>query len=383
MTAKSEIVAPFFDPFPLKSLTLKNRIVMSPMTRTASPGGVPGPDVAEYYARRAAGGVGLVITEGVGLDCARSVDNPRIPVMFGEAALAGWKQVVDAVHNNGALIVPQLWHQGVMRDPLNSDRPDLDGYRPSGYWGTPKWTSSSDEFVARMQPMTAPMTDIEIAEVIDSYARAAKAAMEAGFDGIAIHGAHGYLIDSFFWADTNRRTDRYGEDTRARARFGVDVVEAIRAAIGEAPPIIFRFSQHKQQDYNARFADNPDELGIVLGALCDAGVDVFDVSSRRFTEPAFEGSELTVAGWARKLTGKPVMTVGGIGLNNWLQDTFKDRSETRSIDNLVKVRELFDQGMFDLIAVGRALISDPDWAHKVQNGEPFLPFDRSALQRLT
>jgi 2,4-dienoyl-CoA reductase-like NADH-dependent reductase (Old Yellow Enzyme family) len=373
---------PFFDPFDLKGLRLKNRVVMPPMTRTSSPNGVPGPDVARYYARRAAGEAGLIVTEGVGLDCPRSVDNPRIPVMFGEEALAGWRAVTDAVHAEGSYIFTQLWHQGGMREPLISNRPDLIGFRPSGRWGTPGATSSSPEFVTRMLPDTAPMTEGEIVDVIASYARAAKAAMSAGFDGVAIHGAHGYLIDTFFWADTNHRTDRYGGNVHRRAQFAVDIVRGIREAIGEAPPIMFRFSQHKQQDYNARFAETPEDLGITLNALIDAGVDVLDVSSRRFTEPAFPGSELTVAGWARRLTGATVMTVGGIGLNNWLQDTFKQRSETLAINNLDLVRDLFDKDMFDLIAVGRAMISDPQWAQKARTGEDFLPFDRSALQRL-
>ncbi len=375
-------VAPFFEPFALRGMTVPNRFVMAPMTRDFSPGGVPGADVAEYYRKRAAGGVGLITTEGVGIDYPSSADWTGIPHMYGDAALAGWKAVVDAVHAEGGVIVPQLWHQGPLRNALRSARPDLIGDRPSGLWGTPGLASYDDEYIARMAAPTRPMTEEEIADVIAAFARSAKNAIDVGFDGIAIHGAHGYLIDSFFWADTNRRTDRWGGSTRARAEFGVEIVKAVRAEIGEDKPIIFRFSQHKQQDYNARFAETPEELGVVLGALADAGVDLFDASIRRFTLPAFEGSDLTLPGWARKLTGKPSMTVGGIGLNNWLQDTFKGRGETLAINNLDEVRRLFDAGMFDMVAVGRALISDPEWVAKARVGAPFLPYDATSLGRL-
>jgi 2,4-dienoyl-CoA reductase-like NADH-dependent reductase (Old Yellow Enzyme family) len=376
------VAAPFFEPFRLRGMNLRNRIAMAPMTREFSPGGVPTAAVAEYYRRRAAGGVGLIVTEGTGIDIPVAVDGTSIPHLHGEAARAGWRAVVDAVHAEGAAIVPQLWHQGCLRDPARSSHPDQRGHRPSGLWGTPGVVSYDADYIERVSPPTDPMTDEDIADVIAAFADAARNAAEAGFDGVAIHGAHGYLIDSFLWRDTNQRTDRFNGDARARAQFGVEVVRAIRAAIGEDLPIIFRFSQHKQQDYKARFADSPEELGTILGALADAGVDLFDASSRRFDMPAFEGSDLNLAGWARKLTGKPSMVVGGIGLNNWVQDTFKGRGETQAVNNLDQVRRLFDRGMFDMIAVGRALLSDPAWAERARAGEPFVPYDPACLQHL-
>jgi len=372
-----------FQPLTLRSMTLANRFVMSPMTREHSPGGVPGADVADYYARRAAGGTGLIITEGVGIDHPYAVDTDRIPRMHGTDALAGWRAVTDAVRAAGGRIVPQLWHQGVLYGASPIARLDHPGQRPSGLWGTPGLTSYPDAYVQRALPATTPMTDEDIADVIAAYARSARHAADAGFDGIALHGAHGYLIDSFFWSDTNRRTDRYGGDARARAQFGVEVVRAIRQAIGELLPILFRFSQHKQQDYNACFADTPDELGIMLGLLADAGVDLFDASSRRFNRPAFEGSDRTLAGWARHLTGKPSMAVGGIGMNNWLQDTLKGRTATQSTNNLPEVLELFERGMFDLVGVGRALLNDAGWTGRVQRGESVLAYDAASLATLT
>jgi len=373
---------PLFQPLQLRGLTLANRIVMAPMTRNFSPGGVPGDDVAAYYRRRAAGGVGLIVTEGVGLDIPASVDSTRIPVMHGTEALAGWKKVVDAVHAEGGRIMPQLWHQGVFFDPTIAADPTTVAQSPSGYWGTPGNTSTTAEQIAKLRVTGAPMTETEIAEVVASFARAARLAIDVGFDGIAIHGAHGYLIDSFLWPDTNKRTDRYGGSPENRARFGAEIVAAIRAEIGHDVPIMFRFSQHKQQDYDAAIATTPEELGILLNTIAAAGVDAFDASSRRFSRPVFEGSPIPLAGWARKLTGKPSMTVGGIGLNNWMMETLRLGQETIAIDNLPEVRALIAEGMFDLVGVGRALISDPAWSEKARAGAPFLPFDKTRLARL-
>ncbi len=291
--------------------------------------------------------------------------------------------MVEAVHAEGGLIFPQLWHQGALRNPGRAAEPEIAGLRPSGLWGTPGLTSYDNEYVDSMRTPTEPMTDSQIGDAITAFAKGARDAVDTGFDGIAIHGAHGYLIDTFFWSDTNRRTDHYGGDARRRARFGADVVSAIRAEIGGDVPIMFRFSQHKQQDYNARFAETPEELGIVLGALADAGVDLFDASSRRFSMPAFEGSDLPLAGWARKLTGRPSMAVGGIGLSNWLQDTFKDRGPTLAENNLPDVARRIEAGEFDLAGVGRALLNDPDWSRRAQADGEFLPFDRENLMRLT
>lgn len=382
-SALSEIAAPFFEPYHLKSLRLRNRIAMAPMTRWYSPGGTPGEDVLEYYRRRATGGVGLVITEAIGVDDDMSVDNDRIPLLCGPQRVAAWRRVTDAVHAEGAAIMCQLWHQGPMRGSENPDREVSLGYRPSGLWGTPGLYSCKEEFVAKSSVSTVPMTDEQIADVIANFGNAARDAISAGFDGIEIHGAHGYLVDTFLWADTNRRTDRWGGDARARATFAAEVVRSIRRAIGEERPIIFRFSHHKQQDYNARLADTPAELGAMLEPIADAGADMFHASSRRFNMPGFPDTpDVTLSGWAKRLTGKPSMTVGGIGLNNWLQDTLKRRGDTLAVNNLPEVRELFDKGMFDMFSVGRALISDPEWVMKARAGDEFAPYDRRALRTL-
>jgi len=370
-----------FTPLAIRNLTLANRIVMSPMTRYFSPGGVPGEDVAAYYRRRAEGGAGLIVTEGVGVDHPSAVDDPAIPHMHGKDALAGWRRVVSEVHAASGRIFPQLWHQGPLRDPSRSLRPDLIGARPSGHWGKPGHTSYGDDYVDAMRSPTEPMTTAEIKAVIAAFAGAARNAMEVGFDGIALHAGHGYLIDSFLWADTNRRTDDYGGDAARRAAFGAEIVAAVRAEIGDAP-IMFRFSQHKQQDYGARLGATPEELGALLKPLAQSGVDLFDASGRHFDRPAFDGSPLSLAGWARRLTGKPSVAIGGIGLGNALGETLSGSSETMPLDNLDAVRERITKGEFDLAGVGRAILNDPRWPERVKASQPALPFDRANLRRL-
>ncbi len=360
---------PLLRPLQLGRLRLRNRIMMSPMTRSFSPGGIPGKNVAAYYARRAAGGVGLVVTEGAAIEHPAAVDDQAVPHMYGDAALAGWREVTAAVHAAGGAIMPQLWHQGPLRDPLISARPDLPGLRPSGLWGTPGVVSYPKEFVARIAPMTRPMTESEIADVIDAYGRAAAAAVTAGFNGIAIHGAHGYLIDSFLWADTNRRSDRWGGSARARSTFAAEVLRTVRRAVGPDMPILLRLSQHKQQDYRARLAETPGELEALLEPIVSAGVDVLDISTRRLYEPAFAESTRTLTGWVRNITGLPCVATGSAGLTPQATPALLAASIAR--------------GDADLIGVGRALLADPSWAQKIQIGVTPQGFDTAALASLT
>jgi 2,4-dienoyl-CoA reductase-like NADH-dependent reductase (Old Yellow Enzyme family) len=238
----------------------------------------------------------------------------------------------------------------------------------------------SPAYLEPMMPVTRPMQDSEIADVIAGFANSAANARAIGFDGIAVHGAHGYLIDSFFWEETNKRTDAWGGQISARARFGAEIVRAIRRAVGPEFPIMFRFSQWKLQDYNARVASTPADLESLLRILSDAGVDIFDASTRRYQEPAFTGSPLTLAGWTKKLSGKPCMAVGGVGLQKDLPGTFENGSE--AFDNLADVRSRVAGAEFDLIAVGRSILGDPDWVIKIERREPLQRFNLQAFATL-
>ena len=375
---------PLFEPTRIAGLHLRNRFVMAPMTRNFSPGGIPGDDVAAYYRRRAAAEMGLIITEGIGVDHpsalgAGSMNERNVPVLHGEA-VPMWRRVVEGVHAAGGLIVPQLWHMGPIRRAQTGPHPHAPSMRPSGSWGPPEKALLDAGYLAEMSAPTEPMSENDIADVIAAYARSAANAKQAGFDGVAIHGAHGYLIDSFFWSATNTRTDRWGGDLPRRARFGAEVVRAIRHAIGPDLPIIFRFSQWKLQDYEARNVATPNELGQLLAPLAEAGVTIFDASTRIFSAPAFPGSDLTLAGWAKKLTSQPSSAVGGIGLSRDLQTSFA--LETHVIDNLDAVRNRVSSGEFDLAAVGRGVLMDPEWVVKARTGGVLKPFRLEAFGTL-
>lgn len=377
-------IEPLLTELAIRGTRLRNRVAMAPMTRYRSPGGVPTDEVAAYYARRAASGIGLIVTEGVGVAHAVAVDHPGVPHMHGDDALAGWGKVVDAVHAAGGVIWPQLWHQGVMWNVEYGGAKAGAALRPSGVWGPGDGAISiSPDARAAAIADTDAMTDGDIQDVIDAYALSARHARSLGFDGIAIHGAHGYLIDTFLWGFTNRRTDRWGGDAKGRAEFGSAVVRAIRREVGEDMPIALRFSQFKMQDYKARLAETPDELGQLLQPLADAGVDLFDGSQRFFDTPIFEDSPLNLAGWAKKLTGKLSMTVGGIGFDKSGGPARHIDDSQKSTNNLPRVVERFVAGEYDLVGVGRSILNDPDWFTRARAGEAFLPFDPANLERLT
>ena len=371
-------------PIEVREARLPNRVVMAPMSRYFSLGGVPTGEMASYYARRAASGIGLIITEGTGVAHPAAVDHPNVPQMHGDGALAGWKAVVDAVHAVGGAIWPQLWHQGPMWSVEHGAGSVGGAMRPSGIWG-PADGMISIPVDARTAVLaeTQAMSDSDIQDAIDGYALSARNVKALGFDGVAIHGAHGYLIDTFLWGYTNRRSDKWGGDPRGRAEFGCAVVRAIRREVGEDMPIALRFSQFKMQDYKALLASTPDALGELLQPLADAGVDVFDGSQRYFDTPIFEGSELNLAGWAKKLTGKLSMTVGGIGFDKSSGPARHIDDRQQSANNLPRVIARFERGEFDLVGVGRSILNDPNWFAKARDGAPFEPFDPQNLERLT
>jgi 2,4-dienoyl-CoA reductase-like NADH-dependent reductase (Old Yellow Enzyme family) len=294
-----------------------------------------------------------------------------VPHFYGEAALAGWKKVVDAVHAEGGKIVPQLWHVGSVRRIGTEPDASVPGYGPS-------------EKLKDGQVVVHGMTQQDIQDVIGAFAQAAKDAQSIGMDGVEIHGAHGYLVDQFFWEGSNQRTDEYGGSLANRSRFAIELIQAVRAAVGEGFPIIFRFSQWKQQDYTARLVQTSQALGEFLKPLSDAGVDIFHCSTRRFWEPEFDGSELNLAGWTRKLTGKPTITVGSVGLDGEFLQFMVNTDKIAQPASLEKLLERLSNDEFDLVAVGRALLVDPDWAQKVRDGreQDILPFSRDALMTL-
>ncbi|MEU0965151.1 NADH:flavin oxidoreductase [Streptomyces sp. NPDC005917] len=357
-------------PITLNGLTVPNRIVMAPMTRQFSPGGVPGEDVVSYYARRAAAGVGLIVTEGTYVGHDSAGQSSSIPRFHGEEQLAGWAKVAEGVHAAGGTIVPQLWHIGMVRkqgQPPYADAPAVgpSGIRLDGTEGEGKAMSRED-----------------LDDVIRAFAEAAAAAERIGFDGVELHGAHGYLLDQFLWAGTNRRTDAYGGDPVARTKFAAEIVAAVRASVSPDFPVIFRYSQWKSDNYDARLAETPEELEAILTPLAAAGVDVFHASTRRYWLPEFEGSDLNLAGWTKKLTGRPTITVGSVGLDGEFIGAF--RGEGSSVKGIEDLLDSLEREEYDMVAVGRALLQDPEWAAKVLSGrtDELNPYEAASLKTL-
>lgn len=346
-----------FTSYRLNALNLPNRVVMAPMTRSMSPGGVPTAEVAGYYRRRAENGVGLIITEGTGVGRPAALNEPDMPLFHGKGALTAWKKVVDHVHAAGGRIAPQLVHVGSKRSAAAPD------WTPPAPYESPSGLSVTGE---RIGP---PMSEADVADTIDAFARAAMDAERLGFDGIELMGAHGYLVNQFFYDHLNLRSDRYGGSTLVeRSRFAIEILKAVRSVVSRGFPVILRLSQWKPKDFSARLAGTPEALELWLCALADAGADAFHLSQPRFWQPAFPevDAELNLAGWAKRLTGTPTITVGAVGLSGDVYESFAGKSaRSAPLDELVRRME---RGEFDLVAVGRALLQDPAWLEKVRAG---------------
>ena len=349
-----------FTPLTLRGLTLRNRFVMPGMQRGFMDDGAPTPKMVEYMRRCAAGGAGLIIGEST------SPDHPSaywMPMMgrMERGTLGAWQQVVDAVRGEGAAFFLQIWHPGAMRKvaeghPLAS----YPAFSPSG-------------LIQAGRSNGRAMTRDELQELKLAYVRAAEHAQTLGANGVEVHSAHGYLLDQFLWAETNRREDEYGGATLAeRARYSAEIVAAIRAATGDRFVISYRFSQFKEVDYGASIATSAEDLRGMLTLLRSAGVDMFNVSSRRCFKHEWPDSvhpEFTIAEWARSMTDAPVMTCGSVGLNvEMFANLFDDQepSELSIERDLRSLAERVRRGTLDLVGIGRATIANNDLVNKVR-----------------
>ncbi len=280
-----------------------------------------------------------------------------------ERTLDAWQKVVHAVRGEGAAYIQQLWHPGAMRKvaaghPL-ADYPALS---PSG-------------LIQGGRPHGAALSAAHLDELEAAYVKAACHAQQLGANGVEVHAAHGYLMDQFLWAESNRRDDEFGGSTLAqRARYPARIVRAIRRAVGTQFVISFRFSQFKEVDYGASVAADPHDLAAFLTLLRAAGVDMFNVSSRRFVKrewPQSAHPERTIAEWVKALTDVPVMTCGSVGLDvDMFADLFDGANPTESTveRDLRAAAQRVARGTLDLVGVGRAHIANNDFVSKVRRG---------------
>ena len=340
-----------FRPFYHRKLALSSRLVMAPLPRLYAQEGMPTPETLQYYRRRAAHHIGLIITEPVAVnDSAASADS-GMAHFYGGAALRAWKRICRAVHAYPCCIAPQLYHAGMLRREAPAIGPS--GIDPES-----------------MELRGKPMSRSRISEVVQAFAQAAGDARLLGFDAVEICGGQGGLIDQFLRPETNNRADEYGGSLEARSRFACEVLHAVRKAVGRRFPVIFRFSQALSGAYSSPLVQSPEELQHLLHPLCEAGVDIFACDTAEGEErAAFHGNALSLAGWVRLLSGRPVITGGGVGLQSGLMLPLARRLAARE---------------FDLVAVGRALLADAEWARKIHDGREseILPFTRRAWARL-
>ena len=347
-------ITPLLQPLQVRGLSLRNRFVMPGMQRYWCVDGAPDHRLREYYRRRVHGGTALVISESCAVDHPSATKNPRYARISPDTREA-WRECMAGVHEAGGAMFLQLWHQGAVNYGGDAEtNPDFVALSPSGL-------SHPGESFGR-----AAKED-DLGTLKRAFVQGAVDAAEVGADGVEIHAAHGFLLDQFLWAGTNRRTDRYGGPSITdRARFVAEVTEEVRAATGPEFVISVRFSQWKESDYDARVVETPEELGQLVTMLRAAGADMFHVSTRRFWTPEWAGSDLGLAGWAKSFTDAPVIAVGSVGLDIDVMASL-DGQEARptGASRIGELVRRFKRGDFDLVSVGRSQIGDPEWITKM------------------
>lgn len=356
-------IDPLFTPVRVNGRTLRNRFALPAMQR-ASLDYRPTPRMASTLRAVAESGCGLIISEG------SSPDHPaaywqQVFSVIGEDTRAPWQDVADAVlATPDVTFLMQLWHPGAIRlvvDGMKNPYPE----HP---------TLSASGLVQENRRNGRAMTAAELRETLDAYVRSARIAQDLGAHGVEVHACHGYFLDQFLWHETNTRADEYGGATLAeRAAYPAEIVSAIREATGPDFVISFRFSQWKEVDYTARIADHPDDLGPFLARMRAAGVDMFNVSTRRFDAVAWPDLHptRTLPGWVKSLTDAPVLAIGSVGLSTDFAHDILENEEPRSQaeQDLMKVRRGLEDGQFDLIGAGRAQIANPDLVARVRAGD--------------
>lgn len=348
-----------FSPTRIGQLDLPNRFAVAPMTRvSASEHGQATEQMARYYRRFAEGGFGLVITEGIYTDQAWSQGYLFQPGLSSAEQARSWRPVVDAVHAAGGKIFAQLMHAGALAqgnrfrcDPAGPSSVQPRGeqmqlYRGSGVYAVPR-----------------EMTQGDIAGAIAGFAQAAQRAAEAGFDGIEIHGANGYLLDQFLTDYTNRRGDEWGGATGNRVRLHMRVIDAVRKAVGADLPVGVRISQAKVNDYLHKWAGGEDDARIVFGAVAAAGASFIHVTEFEAWKPAFGNNGPSLAQLARQFApGLPLIANG-------------------SLHEGGRAAQLLDTGA-DIIAIGRGALSNPALPSLLAKGAEPMPLNPALLSPL-
>ena len=328
------------------------------MTRiSAGPGGTATDSMAQYYAAYARGGFGLVMTEGTYIDELHSQGYIDQPGIANDEQAQSWKKVVDAVHAEGVPIFMQLLHAGALVQ--HNDHVDQ-AIAPSAT--QPVGEMAPHYRGAGKFPLPREITLAEIREVPRAFARAALRAIDAGFDGIEIHGANGYIADQFLTDYTNRRNDEYGGPVGRRVRFHCEVVREVKSGLGGRAPFGIRISQTKVNDLSHSWAGGVDDARTVFGAIGEAGPDYIHVNAHHGFEPVF-GSGKSLARLARDAVPRDVQIIACGKLND-----------------PARAEDMLAGDVIDAAAIAKGALADPCWPRKIRVGETPLPFDPDMIR---
>ncbi len=329
-----------------------NRAVVAPMTRVSTNGdGIPTDQMAAYYRRYAEGGFGLIIAEGTYTDRFFSQGYPNQPGITTDEQQAGWQKVVAAVHDAGGKIFLQLMHAGALSQHLSNTR---------GPSSVPPMRHMLEGYSKKQGrfPLPQAMNPSEIDDVIDGFITSANRAVQAGFDGVEIHGANGYLLDQFLTDYSNTREDQYGGSLENRCRLGVEIVKAVKEAVSNSCVVGIRLSQGKVNDFDYLWPGGIEDGKVIFALLKKAGADYIHFASegQGFDHGCLTRDGKSLPRLARDITGLPVIANGGL-------------------HNLQEANRILSNGHSDLIAIGTGALANPDWPKKIRDQEKIRPFN--------
>lgn len=342
-----------FAPSDINRLTVKNRLAVAPMTRvTATEDGRATETMTRYYERFARGGFGAVITEGIYTDQAFSQGYVHQPGITDEGQANAWKPVVNGIKAHGSLAIAQLMHAGAVSQ---GNRFRVRTVGPSAI--QPKGKQMTFYHGRDRYGLPSAITEEQIAEVIAGFAASAARAVEvAGFDGIEIHGANGYLLDQFLTDYANGRTDRWGGPTKNRVRLIAEAFKAVRAKVGDAVPVGVRISQGKVNDYHHKWAGAENDAEIIFGSLADAGADFIHVTEFEAWRPAFAEGGSSLMRLAKRYAPRATILANG------------------SLHNIEHAVAALDDGA-DVVTIGRGALANPDLPKRLSDRGALNEFD--------
>lgn len=349
---------PALQPSKIGRFELTNRLVVAPMSRvSAAADGTPTDEMTDYYAQFASGGFGLVITEGTYTDITHSQGYLNQPGLATERHVDGWRRVTDAVHATGTPVIAQLMHAGALSQgnshAANAIAPSAIapiGQMLEEYGGSGRW------------PVPREITPAELDSAVAGFVDAATRARTAGFDGVEVHAANGYLLDQFLTGYTNSRTDEFGGTVQNRIRLTARIVAEIRNRVGSDSVVGVRLSQTKVNDLKYRWPGGAQDAEAIFAAVADAGVDYLHIASegRNFIDTARFTDGRTITAVAKQVTGLPVIANGGM-------------------HDLRQAADVLDDGHADLLSIGRGALANPDLPARLAGGVELDQFDHAML----